>query len=294
MAFIKLYDIDEYIADNALNSRIYTVLLDLQDNNKNNRIPLKRKPIEIFNQAYYICDKLISEKHPENEIQSLWNKTLENFLEFETSIVFSCVYVILSFTETKNLNISYCLPRIKNFVSENYFVEFSPILSEDVHLISSLPKDFQQLKQQADIINNPNEKILFYSDVLTRFKQSRNKENIIQQISDEIELIKKTQELSIQPTEPIEKSNVTTHRCLKVTTDTLLILLKKANILQNADNTKIANLISYLTGFSAETIRKRLSNTDELTSRHKEEVEYINNILKALNIDETIKYNKQR
>ncbi len=176
MAFIKLYDIDEYIADNALNSRIYTVLLDLQDNNKNNRIPLKRKPIEIFNQAYYICDKLISEKHPENEIQSLWNKTLETFLEFETSIVFSCVYVILSFTETKNPNISYCLPRIKNFVSENYFMEFSPILSEDVHLISSLPKDFQQLKQQADIINDPNEKILFYSDILTRFKQSRNKQ----------------------------------------------------------------------------------------------------------------------
>ncbi len=294
MAFIKLYDIDEYIADNALNSRIYTVLLDLQDNNKNNRIPLKRKPIEIFNQAYYICDKLISEKHPENEIQSLWNKTLETFLEFETSIVFSCVYVILSFTETKNPNISYCLPRIKNFVSENYFMEFSPILSEDVHLISSLPKDFQQLKQQADIINDPNEKILFYSDILTRFKQSRNKENIIQQISDEIELIKKTQELLIQRTEPTEKSNVTTFRCLKVTTDTLLILFKKAGILQNADNTKIANLISYLTGFSAETIRKRLSNTDELTSRHKEEVEYINNILKALNIDETIKYNKQR
>jgi hypothetical protein len=74
-----------------------------------------------------------------------------------------------------------------------------------------------------------------------------------------------------------------------------MLLLKKASICATSDDkAKMARLISYLTGFSVERIRQRLSNTDELTSRHKDEVDTINKILKDLNLDESIKYNKQR
>ena len=75
MTFIKRHDINEFISNNELNSRIYDILLYLQDSCKNGRIPLKRKPVEILNQAYYLCDILQSEKYPENSIHSLWNKT---------------------------------------------------------------------------------------------------------------------------------------------------------------------------------------------------------------------------
>ena len=84
-------------------------------------------------------------------------------------------------------------------------------------------------------------------------------------------------------------------RTFKVTTDVMMLLLKKADVCAVSDDkAKIARLISYVTGFSVERIRQRLSNTEELTSRHKDEVETINKILKDLNLDISIKYNKQR
>jgi hypothetical protein len=84
-------------------------------------------------------------------------------------------------------------------------------------------------------------------------------------------------------------------RTFKVTTDAMMLLLKKSGICAASDDkAKMARLISYLTGFSAERIRQRLSNTDELTSRHKDEVDAVNKIFKDLNFDVSIKYNKQR
>lgn len=108
----------------------------------------------------------------------------------------------------------------------------------------------------------------------------------------EIDKIERIQKLSCNESENVQSKG--NSRCLKVTSETILLILKKAGITTIADNTKIASLIGYLTGFSAETIRKRLSNTEELTSKHKEEVEYVNTILKGLNIEESITYNKQR
>ncbi|MDR1371642.1 MAG: hypothetical protein LBJ17_00745 [Dysgonamonadaceae bacterium] len=84
-------------------------------------------------------------------------------------------------------------------------------------------------------------------------------------------------------------------RTFKVTTDVMMLLLKKSGICSTSDDkAKMARLISYLTGFSVERIRQRLSNTDELTSRHKDEVDTVNKILKDLNFDVSIRYNKKR
>jgi hypothetical protein len=90
-----------------------------------------------------------------------------------------------------------------------------------------------------------------------------------------------------------EKSG--TRRTQKVTTDVLMSLLQKSGISATSDDkAKMARLISYLTDFSEEKIRQRLSNTDELTSYHREEIEAVNKILAELNCDVSIKYNKQR
>jgi hypothetical protein len=86
-----------------------------------------------------------------------------------------------------------------------------------------------------------------------------------------------------------------TQRTLKITADVLLSILNKSGISSLSDDKKkIARLIGYLTGFSTERIRQRLSNTEELTSRHKDEVEYVNKLLKELNCDISITYNKKR
>ena len=86
------------------------------------------------------------------------------------------------------------------------------------------------------------------------------------------------------------------YRSMKVTTDAMVEMLKSLNVKKgnNADATKISELISCITGYSANTIRQRLSNTEELTKSHKLEVDKMNQLFKELNLDITLKYNKSR
>jgi hypothetical protein len=110
----------------------------------------------------------------------------------------------------------------------------------------------------------------------------------------EIDKIRQLQALNINADEEPANEKQEHKRTLKVTTDVLIELLKKAGLLASSDNTKIAKLISYLTGFSEEKIRQRFTYTDELTSYHKAEVETVNKILSDINSNISIEYNKQR
>ncbi|MDR0873206.1 MAG: hypothetical protein LBN27_07045 [Prevotellaceae bacterium] len=110
----------------------------------------------------------------------------------------------------------------------------------------------------------------------------------------EIDKIRQLQALNINADEETTNEKQETKRTLKVTTDVLIAILKKAGFTANSDNTKLARLISYLTDFSEEKIRQRFTYTDELTSYHKAEVEAINKILADINANISIEYNKQR
>ncbi len=121
--------------------------------------------------------------------------------------------------------------------------------------------------------------------------QKNYSKNIHSIIERKIQLLQQPQELP-EKDNP-EKSG--TKRTQKVTTDVLLAILQQTGISAISDDkTKMARLIAYLTDFSEEKIRQRLSNTEELTSYHREEVETINKILAELNGNISIKYNKQR
>jgi len=109
-------------------------------------------------------------------------------------------------------------------------------------------------------------------------------------IERKIQLLEQSKETTEK--ESIEKSGI--KRTQKVTTDVLMELLKRAGISAASDDkSKIARFISYLTNFSEEKIRQRLSNTDELVSYHREEVDNINKLFKELNSNIAIKYNKK-
>jgi len=116
-------------------------------------------------------------------------------------------------------------------------------------------------------------------------------EDICGNIDKKINLFKQNIQSDEEDTETQKNAQ---KRTLKVTTDVIIALLKEAGYVANNDNTKIARLISYLTGFSEEKIRQRFSYPDELTSYHKEEVEIVNKILADINSQISIKYNKQR
>jgi len=175
--------------------------------------------------------------------------------------------------------------------------------------LSLLEIQIRALQKQLSEKNAPTISINDILEVLTQNNFSNQKQAELLQIinyvlyakqyPDDIcgNLEKKIQILQ-QPIETVETGNTEksgTKRTQKVTTDVLLSLLHKTGVsAASEDKAKIARLISYLTGFSEEKIRQRLSNSDELTSFHKEEIEGVNRILIDLNFDISIKYNKQR
>ena len=85
-----------------------------------------------------------------------------------------------------------------------------------------------------------------------------------------------------------EESQSKKNVCLNVATDTMLILLKKAGISAYADNTKMAELISMLTGYSKDKIRQRISDGAPISVRHKPEADRVVAVLTALGIQEML------
>jgi len=85
---------------------------------------------------------------------------------------------------------------------------------------------------------------------------------------------------------------VTKNHTQKVTTDIMLSILKQTGVSEAThDKTKIAKLISSITGFSNHTIRQRLTNPDDLTKKsHGQEIDNINRLFKELNMSNHIKY----
>jgi hypothetical protein len=287
--------IDEYIDKSELNSRIYQILLYLQDSKENGRYKLKRQPLEILNQAYAICEELQSKKHPEELVQPFWDKLRQLFLSYETSVIFSCVYVILFFTSKDNPNMRYFLNRIKQKIDSIYFQEFEPLLKEELTYITALPASFEFLKTEADKIQDLDKRELFYTDYLTRHKQAKSKGNISQQISDEIELIKRTKELSNAEKQPdIATVEETTVVPLKVRSVVILELLKKmqCGTAQN-DLTKICKLIAFLTGNSYDRIYNELQKGIFFSKNHSKHIDEANKILSDLNTNISIDKDKQ-
>jgi len=287
--------IDEYIDKSELNSRIYQILLYLQDSTANGRHKLKRQPLEIFNQAYVICEELKKVKHPEETVVPIWDRLRNSFLSYETSVIFSCVFVILSFTSKGNPNMKYFLNRIKQKIDSIYFQEFEPLLKEELTYITALPASFEFLKSEADKIPDLDKRELYYTDYLTRFKQAKSKGNILQQINDEIELIKRTKELSNteKPAVATDKEN-TDVASIKVRSVVILELLKKMQLgTAHNDLSKICKLIAFLTGNSYNSIYNEMQKGVYFSNFHSKQIDEANKILAELNSSISIDKNKQ-
>lgn len=108
----------------------------------------------------------------------------------------------------------------------------------------------------------------------------------------EIDKIKEIRSITLSNSDGDNNKDYTIKRTMKVTSDAVLLLLKELKATQHTDNTVIAAFTSYLTGFSAEKIRQRLSNAEELTYKHKSEVDFVNDLFSKLKIKKSIIYNK--
>ena len=285
----KLY-IDDFLSGNQLNGRLYQILLYLQDNSDDGRVCVRLQPKVIFNRAYEICEFIKDEKHPEELAKQLWNKSESQFLAPEVSVIFCCVYIILTFTGSANPNMVFFLTRIRQLIAPEYFRVFEPLLEEELYDFPELPKSFVRLKTAGDKIENLNERELYYTDYMTRYKQAKNKGNIVQQIADEISLIQKTKDLSGTPQDAQAQSTSPVKGTNKVKTVVIYELLKKLGKGKSQnDISKICRLVAYLTGGSEDGIYNDAINGILLTRYHKSEIDRVNQILEELDLGITIR-----
>ena len=248
MAFEKKLSIDDYLDGSQLNAKLYQTLLFLQDNDKNERKLIKVNPLVVFNRVYEICDFVKTETHPEEVAGRLWQHTEEEFISDEVNVIYACVYVVLSFTGSGNPNMVFFLTRLKQMVDSKYMSIFEPLLEEELNDFPVLPKSFARLKSQGDKIEDLNDRELFYTEYLTRYKQAKSKGNILQQIEDEISLTKRTRELTAVSVTPNVQEE-TTKGSNKIRTAVILELLDKLGKGKSFnDLSKICRLVAYLTG----------------------------------------------
>jgi hypothetical protein len=286
--YIPKTKIDEYIDNNVLNSRIYQVLLNFQNSKAHCQNELKRTPLEIFNEAYAICKELEQERHPEQSISEIWDRLRESYLLCETNIIFSCVYVILLFSQKENPNMQFFLTCCKHKIDKGYFREFEPLIREELTQITAITDDFDVLKKEADKISDLNQRELFYAGYLAHYKQVQHKGNIVLQISDEIELIQRIKELSTIENDSVETASI------KVRAIVILELLDKMQLSRaNKDLTKICKLIAFLTGNSYRKIYSELQKGICLSKYHSPQIDEANKIFEELEVSISIYKDRQ-
>ena len=287
------YDLDDFIENDELNTQIYGVLLAMQDGAPN-RIKLKRDIIHMFNKMYEMCHIIRQDKHPEMYFQNYWDKARAEHTSYETSIIFSGVYLILSLRPGTSINLSICLNRIKAKIDPAYLEPFEPILNSGKAYADgkALPPDFTFLKSEADKINDLSKRELYYQEYQTRYKQAQNQGDILKQIEDEIKLIERTKALAVQenieiPTESEKGASS------KVRAVVIMEMLKQMGKGKSAnDLSAICRLVSFLTNQSEKKLYNEAQKGILLSSYHDAEISQANEILKSLNISISIEKNK--
>jgi hypothetical protein len=287
------YDLDDFIENDELNTQIYGVLLSLQDG-ASNRYKLQRDIIYMFNKMYEICHKIRQEKHPEMYVPNYWGTIRSEHTSYETSIISSGVYLILSLRPETTTNLSICLNRLKAVIDITYFELFEPILNSGKAYADGkvLPPDFAFLKSEADKIEDLSKRELYYQEYQTRYKQAQNQGDMLKQIEDEIKLIERTKALTDQDNVEISTENEK-GASSKVRAVVIMEMLKQMGKGKSAnDLSAICRLVSFLTNQSEKKLYNEAQKGILLGSYHDAEISQINEILKSLNVSISIEKNK--
>lgn len=154
---------------------------------------------------------------------------------------------------------------------------------------------WSDLKTTLDNMISPEEKLkLLYSEKADYLQLStEEQEDIDERFAEKCQI-------EIDKIEAIEAIDARTPmdytegpRTLKVVSDTLFAIFKEAKLVQTNDNTKISKIMGYITGFSSEKIRQRLSSSDIIPAKNKDEVDQANKLLSGISVKESIKINKK-
>lgn len=100
-------DIDEFLSEPGLNTRLYDVILTVREPDKLRR-SLKASPLQIMNEAYGQALRVITDKHPEDDYFHNYFLNAKKYFtrSYEAELVFCVVYALLrlSMLDQPNIN----------------------------------------------------------------------------------------------------------------------------------------------------------------------------------------------
>jgi len=276
--------IDEYLT-NSINAEFIKTI--------DSREYTESDELEIFNSAYRLFDEIRQQlqktrhaTHIYKEFKADSEQMKDDVLRLLSFYIHDYNYDIKDFQRDKLDVISdelgkYIQQRNKKFTSN-----------------LEAKEKWKNLKCTIDNMISDEEKLKMLVSEKTEFLQLSKEEqeqidiHFAEKCQLEMDMIREIQSITSSNSDGDNSKDSTIKRTMKVTSDTVFLLLKEIKATQKADNTVIAAFTSYLTGFSAEKIRQRLSNTEELTYKHKSEVDLVNDLFSKLKINKTITYNK--
>lgn len=280
--------IDDYLT-NAINTEFIKTI--------DSRNYTEREELDIFNSAYRLFDEIRQQLQKTRHATHIYKE-----FNMDSEQMKDDTLRLLSFyIHDYNYDITEA-QRDKLDIISNELGKYIQQRNKKHSSDTEAKEKWKILKCTIDNMISDEEKLKLLISERTDFQQLSidEQKQIDAQFADkcqlEINKIKEIQSITHNGLDGDDDKDISTapKRTMKVTSDTVLVLLKGLKAVQNADNTVIAAFTNYLTGFSTEKIRQRLSNAEELTSSHKKEVEYVNDLLSKLNINNSLTYNKHR
>lgn len=243
----------------------------------------EKQEIHIFDSAYYLFDQIRRYLHKPRHAVHIYKEFKPNDGVLKSDILRLLSYYV------KNYNYDFSAEQRKSLDNiANQLGGFVNILCNS----SNLDDKWSTLKQTLSNMISDDEKLTLLICEMTDFLQlPKDKQKSIdgdfaEKCQLEIDKIYKL--IDIEKMMPSEFDGT---RTLKVVTDTLQILMRKAGLAQ-MDNTKLSKLMGYVSGFSVEKIRQRLSITEAIPPQSKDEVDNANKLLHSLTVEESISIRK--
>ena len=279
--------IDDYLT-NAINVEFIKTI--------DSRDYTEREELDIFNSAYRLFDEIRQQLQKTRHATHIYKE-----FSMDTDQMKDDTLRLLSFyIHDYNYDIT-DVQRDKLDIISNELGKYIQQRNKKHHSSLEAKEKWNVLKGIIDNMISDEEKLKLLIAERTEFQQLplEQQKEIGAQFADNCQLeINKIKEIQSITTHCLDDgdddTSNTPKRTMKVTSDTVLLLLKELKATQSTDNTVIAAFANYLTGFSTEKIRQRLSNAEELTTSHKKEVEFVNELLSKLNINNSLTYNKHR
>lgn len=268
--------IDDYL-DNDINVA-FIKTIDSRDYSE-------KQEIHIFDSAYYLFDQIRKQLHKPRHAAHIYKE-----FKPDDGVLKSDILRLLSYY-VKNYNYDFTVEQRKSLNNiANQLGGYVNTLNNS----EQTDDKWLSLKQTLSNMISDEEKLTLLVCEMTDFlqlpkeKQKAIDEKFAEKCKLEIDKIYKL--IDIEKMSPSEFDGA---RTLKVVTDTMQILVKKAGLSQ-MDNTKLSKLMGYISGFSSEKIRQRLSINESIPPQNKDEVDNVNRLLHSVSIEESINIRKQR